>query len=126
MRNLKLLIVLLLLTTSGSYSQERLITEVERDSIFSKITRGNQAIERNIILKTRIKTKDSVIALQVEVIGIQKIDLGLKDEQITLLNTVIENQKTMITNEKKRGRRKGMYGLLKGVGIGALGVLLLL
>jgi hypothetical protein len=112
--------------TSGSYSQGRLITEIERDSIFSKITRGSQAIEQNLILKTRIKTKDSVIALQVEVIGIQKTDLGLKDQQITLLNTVIENQKVMITNETKRGRRKGFYGFLKGVGVGALGILLLL
>ena len=112
--------------TSGIYSQGRLITETQRDSIFSKITRGNEAIENNKILKMRITTKDSVIGVQGEIIGIQKQDLSLKDEQITNLNTVIENQKVMITNEKKRGRRKGFYGFLKGVGVGALGILLLL
>lgn len=112
--------------TSGIYSQGRLITEVERDSIFSKITRGNEAIENNKILNARIVVKDSVIGVQAEIIGIQKEDLSLKDQQIMNLNTVIENQKVMITNEKKRGRRKGFYGFLKGAGVGALGILLLL
>lgn len=112
--------------TSGIYSQERLITETQRDSIYSKIIRGNVAIEQNKVLKLRIISKDSVISLQIEIIGVQKIDLGLKDEQLAILNTVIENQKTMITNEKKRGRRKGLFGFLKGVGVGAVGILLLL
>ena len=111
---------------SGIYSQGRLITETQRDSIFAKITRGNEAIENNKILKFRIVLKDSVIAVQTEVIGIQKEDLSLKGQQITLLNTVIENQKVMITNETKRGRRKGFYGFLKGMGVGAIGVLLIL
>ena len=126
MKNLKLIIILLILTTSGIYSQGRLITETQRDSIYSKIIRGNAAIEQNKVLQLRIVSKDSVIAIQTNIIGIQKTDLSLKDKQLTILNTVIENQKTMITNEKKRGRRKGFFGFLKGAGVGFVLALLLL
>ena len=102
---------------SGIYSQGRLITETQRDSIYAKIIRGNSAIEQNKVLQLRIVSKDSVISIQTNIIGVQKTDLSLKDEQITILNTVIENQKVMITNEKKRGRRKGFFGFLKGMGV---------
>lgn len=112
--------------TSGIYSQSRLITEIQRDSIYAKIIRGKQALEENKILNLRLVVKDSVIGVQTNIIGIQKIDLGLKDRQITALNTVINNQKIMITNEKKRGRRKGFFGFLKGAGAGAGAVVVLL
>ena len=125
MKNLKWIIILLILTIKTGYSQTLSITEVQRDSIYSKIIRGQNAIENNKILKLRIVSKDSVIKLKTEMIGILQIDMGLKDQQITALNSVISNQENIIKNEKKRGRRKGFYGFLKGVGIGAVGVLLL-
>ena len=109
----------------GIYSQGRLITEVERDSIVFKINRGNKAIEQNKVLEIRIIERDSVIKVITETKGIQKNDLIIKDKQIINLNTIITNQKVIISNEKKRGRRKGLFGFLKGVGVGALGLLLL-
>ncbi len=116
---------MLLLTISGIYSQGRLITEVERDNIVFKINRGNEAIEQNKILEIRIVERDSVIKVLTETKGIQKNNLSIKDKQIVNLNTIISNQKVMISNEKKRGRRKGLFGFLKGVGVGAIGLLLL-
>lgn len=116
---------MLLLTISGIYSQGRLITEVERDSIVFKINRGNEAIEQNKILEIRIIERDSVIKVQTVNAGIQKNNLALKGQKIINLNTIITNQKVIISNEKKRGRRKGLFGFLKGVGIGAIGMLLL-
>lgn len=112
--------------TSGIYSQERSITETERDSIFSKITRGNQAIERNIELNSRLKLKDSVIIVQSNIIGVQRSNI--EGQKLVILNqqTIISNQQKIIRNEKKIGRRKGFFSFLKGVGIGALGVLFLL
>ncbi len=32
---------------------------------------------------------------------------------------IIKNQKEIISNEKKRARKKGFSGFLKGVGVGA-------
>ena len=125
MKNLKWIIILLLLTIKTGYSQTLSITELQRDSIYSKIIRGENAIENNKILKLRIISKDSVIKLKTEMIGVLRIDMSLKDQQITTLNTVISNKEIIIKNEKKRGRRKGFYGFLKGVGIGA-GVVLIL
>lgn len=116
---------MLLLTISGIYSQGRLITETERDSIVFKINRGNEAIEQNKVLEIRIVERDSVIKVLTETKGIQKNNLVLKEQQIINLNTIIENQKVIISNEKKRGRRKGLFGFLKGLGIGAVGIFLL-
>ena len=112
--------------TSGLYSQGRLITDVQIDSAYSKIIRGEQAMEKNVILNQRIKEKDSVIGVQFEIIGIQEKGLSQKDEQNTLLNKVIDNLKEIVDNEKKRCRRKGLFGFLKGAGAGFLLALLLM
>ncbi len=116
---------MLLLTTGGIYSQGRLITETERDSIVFKINRGNEAIEHNKVLEIRIVERDSVIKIQTKNSGIQKNNLTIKDQQIINLNIIIVNQKVMISNEKKRGRRKGFFGFLKGTLVGVVGILLL-
>jgi len=115
--------------TSGIYSQTlsttREITETQRDSIFAKITRGNEAIELNKVLAIRIKEKDSIIAVKTTIQGVQLNELSLKDAQILNYTKIITNQKQIIKNEKKRGRRKGFFGFLKGAAIGAGTILLL-
>jgi len=115
--------------SGGIYGQNsltsRTITESQRDSIFNKITRGNEAIEKNKVLALRIIEKDSVIAIKTTIIGVQLNELSLKDEQISNYIKIVDNQKQIIKNEKKRGRRKGFYGFLKGAAIGAGAILLL-
>ncbi len=108
----KLLLLILLISTS--LSAQRTITEVQRDSIYSKIIRGKEAIEDNKILRIEVKKRDSVIKLHTETIGIQELNLSRKDKEITDLNTIISNQKVMLKNEVKRGRRRGWFGILKG------------
>ena len=112
---------------SSSYSQTtRELTEAQRDSAHVKILRGNLAIENNAILKGQIKNRDSVISIQTGMIGILQSDISIQKGQMIDLRAIIDNQKVMITNEKKIGRKKGLFGILKGVGIGAIGAILLL
>jgi hypothetical protein len=107
------------------YSQTLSITNVQRDSIVSKIIRGNEAIAKNATLHNQLKLKDSIVKLQTSVIGVLQLDVQ-KLNTITINNKlIISNQKTMISNEKKRGRKKGFYGFLKGAGVGAMVVLIL-
>ena len=114
---------MLLLIVNGIYSQENSITkeisEKRIDSAFMKIIRGEEAIEDNKILKVDIKKRDSVIKIQTNTIGIQANDIKLLKENNTSKDLIISNQKVMIKNEIKRGRRKGFFGFLKGVGVGA-------
>ena len=121
---------MLLLTANGIYSQinstTKEISETRIDSAFMKIIRGEEAIEGNKILKIEVKKRDSVIKVQANIIGIQENDIRLLKENNASKDIIIANQKVMITNETKRGRRKGFYGFLKGMGVGAIGVLLIL
>lgn len=118
MKNLKKIIIIVLLLTKTSYSQNLLITETQRDSIYSKIIRGNAAIENNKVLKVQIKKRDSVITLQQEIIAAGSSTIGMQKTIISNLNIVINNKDLVITNEKKRGRKKGWNNLFKGIGIG--------
>lgn len=115
---------------NGIYSQEnsttKEISEKRIDSAFMKIIRGEEAIEDNKILKIDIKKRDSVIKIQANTIGIQANDIKLLKENNTSKDTVIANQKVMIKNEIKRGRRRGFFGVLKGAGAGFVLALVLL
>lgn len=110
---------------NGMSSQSRLITETQRDSIFSKIQRGKIDAERVVFLRKALASCDSIKKYSLQIRGIQNI-------QIDSLYKVISNDKIMIKTledvgklEVKRGRRRGMFGLLKGVAIGAAAVLIL-
>ena len=118
--------ILLLMMSKMTFSQDLLITNIQRDSIVSKIIRGNKAIAENTVLTARIVSKDSVIKIQTTIIGIQKNDLFYKDQQLENNKLIISNLKKMNTLEKKRGRRKGFFGFIKGLGVGVIGTLLLI
>ncbi len=118
--------VTLLLMIKTSYSQGLYITDEERDSAYAKIQRGKINAERVLLLNNALFACDSVKALNYKALGIQEMitdSLYLVNDKKDLM---ISNLKANVKDEKKRGRRKGMFGLFKGIGIGALGVLLLL
>jgi len=107
--------LLLLIVNVTAFSQTLSITNIQRDSIVSKIIRGNTAIAENSIIRNQLKTKDSVIKLQTTVIDAQQINLQKQHKVINNNNLIISNQNKMIANEKKRGKRKGFFGFVKGV-----------
>lgn len=106
-------------------SQERLIndnggfiTNTERDSAFFKIQRGEINAEKVVILNEVLKSCDSVNSLQTTYIGIQDIQLKNKDKIIANDKVIISTLKENVHLEVKRGRRRGFWNLLKGIGIG--------
>jgi hypothetical protein len=92
---------------------------VQRDSIVYKITRGNEAIDNNIVLKKQIVKRDSVIALQL--INNSICFKSLLDHKIIITNLelVINNKDKVININKKIARRKYFWKTVKGIGIGA-------
>ncbi len=110
--------------TKISYSQTLLITETQRDSIYSKIIRGNEAIENNKVLGIQIKKRDSVISLQKEINSVNINTISLQESIISNLNKVIINKDSEISNEIIRGKRNKRKSFVKGVIIGTGATLL--
>jgi len=100
------------MTLKISYSQTLLITDVQRDSIYNKIQRGNANAKKVILLNKSLDVCDSIKAVKTEIIGVQHIKIGK-------LNYIIDNLKTVNKLEKKKGRRKSFWAFVKGTGIGA-------
>ena len=117
--------LLLLMMNATVYSQTLSITNIQRDSIVSKIIRGNTAIAENITFKHQLKTKDSIVKLQTTIIGVLQIDVQKQQQIISNNSIIITNQEQMIINEKKRGRRKGFFGFLKGIVVGISVILII-
>ena len=112
--------------TKTSYSQGLYITDEERDSAYAKIQRGKINAERVLLLNNALFACDSVKALNYKALGIQEMitdSLYMVNDKKDLM---ILNLKANVKDEKKIGRRKGMFGFLKGVGVGAGIVFLLL
>lgn len=86
--------------------------------------KGNTAIAQNKEYKALIIKKDSVIVIQKDVIGVQLGDMALLNKEVTKLGTIISNQKEMVLNERKIGRKKGFIGFLKGFGAGVLSAII--
>ena len=109
-----------------SYSQGLYITDEERDSAYAKIQRGKINAERVLLLNEALFACDSVKALNYKALGIQEM---ITDSLYTVndkKDLMISNLKANVKDEKKRGRRKGMFGFLKGAGAGFLLALLLM
>ena len=118
MGNLKVIIIVLLILPKTVYSQYLSISKTERDSIVYKIVRGNEAIEKVKVLNFQIVKRDSVITMQRQ--NFRLCELSLIDHKtiISNLNTVIRNKDIIIGKEKKISRKRGFWGVVKGVGVG--------
>ncbi|SEH05277.1 Uncharacterised protein [Candidatus Venteria ishoeyi] len=99
--------ILLLIINAIGYSQTLSITNAQRDSIVSKILRGNEAIAENITLLNQLQLKDSIVKLQTSVIGVLQLDVQKLNTITTNNKLIISNQKTMISNEKNVAGKKG-------------------
>ena len=100
------------------FSQYLSISKTERDSIVYKIVRGNEAIEKVKVLNAQIVKRDSVIAIHNEIYTICQTSLSDQRAIISNLNTVIRNKDIIISKEKKIGRKRGFWGIVKGAGVG--------
>ena len=120
---------MLLLLTKTSFSQTLSITETQRDSIYAKIIRGNEAIENNKVLTVQLVKRDSVIAIQKEIIDFKTTNLQLQQSISSNLKMVIANKEKEIHNEITRGKRNKRNAFFKGgiLGAGAtiLGIILI-
>ena len=110
---------MLLLTTNGIYSQERLLSEVQRDSAYAKIQRGNINAERVKDLTGALQACDSVKALAYNIIGLNKKEKEALHIIIDKKNTIISAKDDIIEAEVKRGRRRGFWNFVKGGVVGA-------
>ena len=109
-----------------SYSQTLSITNVQRDSIYNKIQRGIVNAERVKILQKSISLCDSVTQLKTNLIGLQEIEIETKDALLVNSELIIKQLNSQVKNEKKRGRRRAFWSFLKGTGVGATVVVVLL
>lgn len=98
---------------------------MQRDSIVSKILRGNKAIHSNKILKEQIKARDSVILTCKEITAITIEDLIQSQTVINNQSLIIQSKDLIITNEVKKGKRERRKSFLKGAGVGAVLILIL-
>ena len=106
--------------TNGMSSQNRSITETERDSIYAKVQRGIINAERVRILQTTLILCDSAKTVQSQMIGIQQEQ---KDSLYLIIdkdNSIIKNLEENVKLEKKRGRRRAFWSFLKGTALGVL------
>ena len=117
---------------SGPISAQQLISEVERDSIVAKITRGEECAEKQILANEVIAQADSVIFAQKNVIISQKNVISNYDKQVKLfkenefnLYKVIENEKEIGKIHKKKQFGWFIKGVKIGVSLGVIGVLLI-
>jgi len=103
-----------------AFSQHLSITEIERDSIVSKIIRGNKAIEKNKVYIKQIAVRDSVIVLHHNLQEVCQNSIVILKETNFNLNSIILHKDSMIKNEIKIGRKKRNKGLITGAGVGLL------
>ena len=125
MRNFIPIIAIVLLLSKTVSSQNLSITDIQRDSIVSKILRGEKAEVENKILKVQVKKIYSVIKSQDTIIKIQKQSINIQKDALVNSDIQIKNLDIMVKNEIKIGRSKGRKGFFKGLGIGAIITLLL-
>ena len=100
------------------YSQTLSITEVQRDSIYNKIERGKMNAERVVHLKAALAECDLSKKLKDDLSLLQEKQLSDKDKIIANNNEAIKNLEDSMKAEKKRARKKGFWGFIKGVGVG--------
>ena len=125
MKTLKIFMLVLMMSPGIAFSQYLSITKVDRDSIVSKIIRGNKAIDQNKVYVKQIANRDSIIFKhnQLQEVSLSTIKT-LKDINYNL-DIIIEQKDQIIVNEKKIGRKKRNAGLIKGATFGLLvGILL--
>ena len=108
------------------YSQSLSINRVQRDSIVSKILRGNKAQEQVIVLREQISKRDNVIEMQDSVIKKQKESYDLQDLILKNKENQINNLNQSIKNEVKIGKSKSRRGFFKGLGVGSIVTLILI
>lgn len=101
------------------YSQTLSITETQRDSIYNKIERGKMNAERVIHLKAALVQCDLSKKLKDDLSLLQEGQLANKDQIIKNKDEAIKNLEENVKAEKKRGRKKGFWGFVKGIGVGA-------
>lgn len=107
------------------HSQGRLITESERDSIFSKIQRGKIDAERVVHLTGALNSCDSIKGIHIKVIGIQEMQIDSLFKVISNDKLIMKNMEDVTKLEIDRERKKGKWKFLKGAGVGA-GIVILL
>lgn len=105
---------------NGMSSQSRLITEKQRDSIYSKIQRGKINAERVVHLRNALFSCDSIKAIKTEIMGIQEIQIDSLYKVISIDKTIIQKLEEVVKLEIKRGRRRGFWNYLKGTAFGML------
>jgi hypothetical protein len=111
------------MTLNGMHSQEqsknsRVITSVERDSIYKKIQRG-KAAEANVKHLDSALTKcDSVKGLVYKALEIEEMKSDSLHKIILQERLIGDNLEANIEDEIKRGRRRAFWSFLKGAGIG--------
>jgi len=101
------------------YSQTLSITETQRDSIYSKIERGKVNAERVVHLKAALVQCDVSKKLKDDLSLLQEKQLSDKDKIIANNNEAIKNLEDSMKAEKKRARKKGFWGFIKGIAVGA-------
>lgn len=128
---LLVIMIILLVQTNGVHSQTkstetgRLITPVERDSIVSKLIRGEHYSVQVKDLQKALQSCDSVKSIYKNIINVQT---SIKDS-LYLVNSyndgIIKNLELNVKAEKARGRRKWFFGFLEGTAVGAFIILIL-
>jgi len=114
------IIAVCLVAINGASSQSRLITEIERDSIYAKIQRGKINANKVKILDSALFYCDSVKVLKTEIIKTQEIQISNLADVISKDSQIISKLEENVLNERKRGRRRSFWSFLKGTLVGAL------
>jgi hypothetical protein len=113
---------------SGFTSAQSLISNVERDSIVSKIIRGNECFDKLILSNDVIIQGEKVISAQNNVINSQNTLINTYGEQVKVFKENELNYNKLLSNEKeisKKYKRKQFGWLIKGVAIGVVGGVLI-
>lgn len=101
-----------------SYSQTLSITEIQRDSIYNKIERGKANAQQVKDLRSALNECALQKKLKDDFSALQKAQLSDKDTIIANNKKSIKNLEESVKAEQKRGRKRGFFNVLKGIGIG--------
>lgn len=113
--------MVLVAMTSGSIFAQQLISEVERDSIVSKIVRGNECAEKLILANDVILQGDKVISTQKNIISLKDTIIYKYQKQIAFYKDNEIKYDNIIKNDNgilKQYKKKNIGWAIKGIAIG--------
>ena len=112
--------IMLMIAPKTAFSQHLSISKIERDSIVSKIIRGNEAIAQTKVFKIQIKRKDSIISRYGDLYSTADNTIGMLKLVNSNLEDIIDQKGIIISNTKKRARKQTLGNIAKGVGAGLI------